>query len=67
MNSINYKDLKFIHFFSNLPLFVCEGSFFCVQLTMETENIDGKKKYKLHFNTRWSEPTQQLNLTTMKN
>ena len=25
---------------------------------METENIDGKKKYKLHFNTSWSEPTQ---------
>ena len=25
---------------------------------METENVDGKKKYKLHFNTRRSEPIQ---------
>ena len=55
MNCINYKELKFIHFFSNLPLFLCEGFcvfVFCVETTMETENIDGNKKYKLHFNTR---------------
>ena len=27
MNCINYKELKFIRLFSNLPLFLCEGSF----------------------------------------
>ena len=68
VNCTSHKELKFIHFFSKLQLFLCEGSFIVliskwvincvvvvvvvVESTMETANIDGKKKYKLHFNIR---------------
>ena len=65
VNCINYKELNFIHLFSNSPLFLCEGSFFVLSQRWKRKTSMGRKS--INYISIPGEVKPPNDLTAMKN